>query len=256
MQRKGKEETDRFMQAIAAFSAAPDEVTPRGRRLQHRNKGAMQAILSEIDETVLRRNLVFTTKSDAELVLDVGERRLLAIVSMPADLDALCSNLSGRPLQEADAAAARSLLAEFAGIENDIFVSSQVSEDSGAEAYGGLSAKFLMAQENMKTLNGVSDALIQAIEMSKPQCRALVVSRLGEALLQHGDTELCDSLEHQLTEAGSNNPLRRDVVLWHSGRGSVDCVMRAEANDVQIAMVGSYDLFEPLFATWRNAVME
>ncbi len=254
MQRKSKGDTDRFMRAIAAFSAAPEEVTRRGRRLQNGESGSAHAILAEIDETVLRRKLVFCNEQDATLTLDVGERRLLTVLSAPEPLDGVYPDLIGRPLEEADAPTVMNLLTEFASQEPRVFVVSRPSDAGETGVFRGLSAKMLVDLQRMPLPDELPATLRRAVEVAKADCDALVICQSGKSLYRHGEKKLVDMLDAHLSSLPSGRGNMRDVTLWCVDPPAGGAVMLAEVDDFRVAVIGSFAALQGHFNVWREAV--
>lgn len=255
MQRKRKDDTDRFMQAIAAFSAAPEDVTVRGRRLQGGAHGAVHAILSEVDETVLHRHLEFATEQGKKIVLDVGERRLLNILSTPSEVSKAFVSVVGRPLEDADADIVLRLLAECVASETEIFVRSRPVAESEADVFRGLSAKTLLEHQVAPVREGLPDALLHAIETSKSTCKAMVAYRSGQPLFGQGDKGLCDKLGLYLSTLEPQSKANHSLTLWCSDPSDDLAILLVDAGEFRIALSGSVKSIKDDFASWRNAAV-
>jgi hypothetical protein len=214
MQRKRKDDTGRFVQAIAAFSAAPEKVTPRGRLLNKDAKSSLHAIATEINETVLRRTLVLRTSSGKELVLDVGERRVLEVPALPAGTKESQAGLESRSLSEDDTPAFLDLLRDFAQDESEISVFSQLQNSTGKSGFGGISApKLLDWLAEVPSLN-LPEPCVAALEASKVSASAVLLAFGEDRPFSWGGAEALTQLEGIARAWPDPQDMSGRVTLW------------------------------------------
>ena len=86
------EDEKRLRAVLESLASDADSLSTRGREISSTGGTvAMEAVLREIEQTVLPRRLTFASGSDVQLVFDVTERRILAFGS---DLSNTQENLS------------------------------------------------------------------------------------------------------------------------------------------------------------------
>ncbi|MEM9576639.1 MAG: hypothetical protein AAF999_06465 [Pseudomonadota bacterium] len=242
------------MQVIAAFSAAPEVVTPQGRQLRGDAAGSAHAMLGEIDETVLRRTLLFSSDHDATLALDVGERRLLTVLSVSEPLGAAYSGIVGRPLEVADAPQVMSLLADFGAQNRSVFVRSRPSESIDADVYQGLSAKMLSEQQPSALPEGLPAALRHAVVVAADDCDALVICDAGTSIYQRGEAKRTDGLAAHMSQIASGQGALREVTLWCGAPSGGAAVLVAVLDRFGVALCGPSDRLREHFPLWQEAV--
>ncbi|WP_227268607.1 hypothetical protein [Roseobacter weihaiensis] len=215
MPRGENDDTARFMRAIAGFSAAPETVTRLGRALVQ-SGGALEAMLVEINETVLRRTLTFRTDAGATLSLDVSERRVLRVVDAPVSEDKRCASVVKRVLTAEDAKPLMRLLADCIPPDDQVYVVSALPDDPATAVFEGISVRDLMdVKAPQDTAAELPKRLADMVVQGKNNMRAMTCYADREALVRWGQNDLCaaaDSiLPSLLPDPGPS------VTLWHGG---------------------------------------
>jgi hypothetical protein len=101
----------RLSAMVAKFGGEPERRSPHGRVLTAAEpQGLIEAVLEEIDETVLARELQFRNGRGEEVRLEVSGRRLLRVASVtPKELADTGGAAIGAMISDADGAASRGL---------------------------------------------------------------------------------------------------------------------------------------------------
>jgi hypothetical protein len=237
MKQKRKDDTGRFMQAIAAFSAAPERITPLGRQLLVASGGLVESILSELDETVLRRHLLFKSNAGQELVLDVGERRLYGVLVVPPTLEADCGTLVGKQLSEEDCTAVHRALTAFCASASDVFVTSRLPQKTEKTDFTGLSVTTLRQYGSGSLETGLPQELVDVIEACRPQVLALAAAKDTEVVLLHGDKAQSSILAERLVKRAGRAGTDRGVTLWQAKGNEGRVLILAEADTFSVALL-------------------
>lgn len=252
-QREQKDDTDRFVQAIAALSAAPERVSHLGRQLLSGEAGCLSSILVEFEETVLRRYLILQTEKEEKLFVDVAERRLTSVLAMPTNLEMTYSQLAGKALEDSDVHEVAALLSDFASSSANIYVSSALPGEHEEIDFGGISVRALQESGKEIQLSDVPEAYSRAINECKAHVQAMVVVLLdGQVLFSQGDTTLCEALTNRLVHLAPNRSKHQQVTLWQGGSSEVGVSMMVELDEARVATVGRRDVAAKLFAAWQN----
>lgn len=233
MTQKRKDDTGRFMQAIAALSAEPEQITAKGRWLRPVGGDLLGAVLTELDETVLRRHLVFKNDQGQSVALDIGERRLFMVLALPQALHAEHGDLLDRPLSEKDSGRVHAAFSAFCALGVNVFVRSHLPETEETTEFGGLSATQLRHRITSQALSGVPEDIAQAIHATKPEVTALVVADADEILARYGEEAACDLLSARLAECSLQ--VQPQVTHWQSDTISATTLLLAQTQAVKIA---------------------
>lgn len=148
--------TARFMQAIAAFSDEPEPVGELGRKIADHPDAAVSAILSEIDETVLRRNLTFVAQSGEMVQIDVAERRVFRVLAIPMDWRDAFAPLVGVDCSGRQGAELMQLFMMFAETASPIYVSADLPDRCKTAGFKGVTLRELReVYTDLKALSGL-----------------------------------------------------------------------------------------------------
>lgn len=215
MPRGENDDTARFMRAIAGFSAAPEAVTKLGRALTQA-EGALEAILVEINETVLRRILTFRTDAGAALSLDVVERRVLRVVDAPVSGDSRYGSVVKRVLTAEDAKTLMRFLADCIAPDDQLHVVSALPDDPATAVFEGISVRDLMdLKAAQDTAAELPKPLADMLAQGKDDIRAMVCYAEREALVRWGQEDLCAAADRILPSLPPDS--EPSVTLWHGG---------------------------------------
>lgn len=251
------DDTGRFMNAIAAFSAAPEEVTIYGRRIGARDTSIVDAILSEINETVLRRVLHFSTPDGLGLSLDVSERRVYRLRSLPRDLEQRYNHLLRRNLTEQDASEFLEIADALSEDSSCLYVKASLPDKPDALGFDALSIRVLLsARENASKLSNLPAQITNAISEGQGRELAIYV-RTGDAgLTRLGEAVYWDSLGQISNTFDAEGFTKPFIRLWQ-GALVKDCGLLLAALDGHlIAMLVPQDQIMEQFALWRHVVFE
>ncbi len=233
MTQSPADDTGRFMKAIAAFSAAPEEVTVYGRLLATRRDQFIPAALGEITETVLRRVIHFSTSDGASLALDVAERRVHRICQIPPALESAYAQLLGRDLTPEDAQSVLDAFDALTAKAGALYAKAGLPEAGTAVAFNGLSVNDLQA--SLRAHTGKQERATVAWPMAKLQARALAVC------VQPADAEPAyfgdGSYREALQKLCATSPQAGEAYLWHGALVDEHAVLLAATPDSTIATV-------------------
>ncbi|MEE4189383.1 MAG: hypothetical protein V2I76_13160 [Roseobacter sp.] len=215
MNAKGSDDTGRFMQAIAAFSAAPEDVTEYGRRIASGAQAIPAAIVTEITETVLRREVHFTAKDGDALALDVSERRVHRITKLPKALRADFAELLDRELVPEDASALTNLIAAMAKTATALFARASLPERHTPVGFKGVPAQDLaILPEGGATQTETTGHLRDIVEKLTPELAALYFISDGCDPTTKGDGAFVSALAKALEAQRPPDLLRPRAFLW------------------------------------------
>lgn len=252
------DETRRLMRAISALSATPDVMAKEGRPLSFEateSGDTIEAILNEINETVLRRVLSFTAgDGQGTLKIEVFERRILSCHAMPAVLSDKYSKIKGRPLAAQDAAQCFSMLSEFAGALAVCRVSTELPAKTPEQAFDGVACSDLIRLRTLKMSDDSNEASIDhALEITREKSQACLIMRggdganfSGQPAFEAGLIEILNSFKvlHESPE----------VRLWALDPADNTVVVVVAAAEVcLVAICANPDAFT-LFHLWHNAI--
>ncbi len=245
-------DTERLLQTVASLSAAPEKMMPQGRALEEACASTDHALLREIDETVLRRRLAFSTKSGDELSLDVAERRISEILAVPSALMQDHHHLLNRKLADPDASAVASLIAAYCASGQPLFVAARLPEGAERAASGGLSSHALhQALSAARISTSLPAALVDGFEAGKSQAIAVLVSAADGVLMEWGARGCEKQLRHIAMTAGASGP-QHGVTLWQGGALGENTVVLGHYEGRTIVALCSMDHAMGLFLTWRK----
>ena len=253
MGSKSQDETGRFMRAIAAFSASPEKVSVMGRELSPGVPVGIYAILSEINETVLRRRLVFRTELDGELSMEVSERRLLKVEAMPSGLAARFEGLVGRSLTHEDAPRLCALFDAFWSGNDRIWVMSQLPSNQSGDL-GGLSVRHLFEIAGKSAVLECPVQLTSALQETSQRVVALVMTRKGEVVLAQGDTALSAALTGELAATTEKDTASSCVTVWFGGPDSQQARLLMVLPPDRILVACDPAQAPALFDLWRPLI--
>ena len=236
MSANASDDTDRFLRAIAAFSAEAEPLSEHGRRIATHSTTALERVLTEIDETVVRRLVQFTTGRGDALTLDLSERRVHQITAVPPNLRDTHQELIGKSLTSEHAQQFLALLNSFTVEVDVLYAKASLADACQTTGFSGVSVSDLrssMQNENcfVPECSDV-DELIAGIGRD---AKALFVRRGDEPLLKEGDCGALNSLEGLSASLDDPSGGEPRVTLW-CGVGDLDCaVLLARLNGTQIA---------------------
>lgn len=246
--KQSNEDTARLMQAISALSSAPETITARGRLLdptKTSRTGLLDLILAEIDETVLRRLLNFENENGNHLILEVAERRIMRIFRHQSEIEGNAKETGQPVLTSADASSTVSVLQEFCGKSDAIYVVSHIPTHSMDQDFGGVSCAELHRSEKIapdfaKGPQEVQTALRPLISHASA---IVVIIKEGQEHLVWGDANDIDSLLDVARE--SDQPTQVcEFQLWSEGTDQaqhVGCLTFADAEVWFMRNGGSWD---------------
>ncbi|MBW4710087.1 hypothetical protein KX928_20065 [Roseobacter sp. YSTF-M11] len=131
MPDSGLEDATRLAGVLAGLATVTDDICGPGRRISRGGAGQVQkAILQEIDETVLRRQVMFTNDRGGVVALDVAERRVLRVSDSQSAGTAPPSSLGNASfLTGEDADAVARTLEAFSVSATDVHVRTALISD-------------------------------------------------------------------------------------------------------------------------------
>ncbi len=254
VQKKPDSDTDRFMRAIAAFSAAPEQVTSAGRILPLQAEGPLHAVLNEINETVLRRILVLTQGDDKTLVLDVGERRVLSVLETPSAAAAYRGAIVARTLVENDAGLLLRVLETFCAEDRPIYVSTKLPDPASPSVFDGVSARMLHDQIEKTRPADLPPHLDSAVDGCLAHAVALVAAKDGDAFLSKGDEDACARFAKIAFDWPGNPKTPTQVSLWHGAFEEGQAVLRIDASAIVIFVLCRPDGLLSCFTLWKETL--
>lgn len=257
MAQNRTDDTGRFMNAIAAFSAAPELVTASGRLIASSGKPFVDSMLTEINETVLRRIVHFSTQSGDMLSVDVSERRIHRIRSLPRALDDKLQHMLGRSLTAQDAAAFLDIAETFGQMDNSFYAKASLPEMEDAQCFDGLSLQDIQAAKNMAGSVGMMPEIISAAIFETRKCALATCMELGDANSslsgEEKDTAALERLRAKFLKASHSLPFVR---LWQGTPHAENAVLVAATADISIAVLIPSSQKTPQFVLWRKAVLQ
>lgn len=252
MQRDRRNETARFMQAIAAFSASIDPGEEQGRRISASQKAAVSAMLAEIAETVLRRHVTFVSPSGVEVTLDVAERRVHRVLAIPIAWRSDFRELIGQDLTAGHGPELLQLFMTLSDGSGDLYVQTGLPDRKQAAGYSGVTVRELEnAQDLWATLVPLPAQLRGVTMRALVHARACVIVNNGTLLQGFGDARdqatlrsLCDGA----VTAGGEGPFVR---LWHAGWVPDCAVVMVHAEPATVAVLIPSDQMVSLFSDFN-----
>lgn len=251
-------ETLRLVQVISALSDAPDRVSKDGRLLQLKVNGSenlLEAMLKEIDETVLQRYLTFTNDQNRRLIAEVAERRVMRF-QLEALGEKTGTNFAKQPyLTSEDAPRFFKCMHAYANSSNAVRVRSGLPGQTGSRPVEGVASHSLRAlyqgSKNSCTFDDFEGALL---EQTKQMTVAFWVARKNKELLSWGSKNERDALkalyEHDQVAKGSS------LVIW-SGNLRADCaVARVATPDFVLLAMLREQAIDGFLKLWRSHVAQ
>lgn len=251
-------DTTRLMRVIGALSSISEDIDASGRLLRPEvanSQTVLDLILIEITETVLRRVLIFQDDNGQSLALEVAERRIIQILTLP---DGACAQPEGEPithrtLTSDDAPAVMSLLQAFSDKARQIRVVSHLPDDPHDGALDGVSCHDLLQfVQDPQPATKIEPRIISAIEASKKHARALVVTNGGQVAIRWGEEAACQALariQSVATVAAQEHSIR----LWYLGD---DAIIMGQKASMFVWVKGQADQVEDVFQAWKTALLD
>ena len=251
------DDTSRFMNAIAAFSAAPEKTTICGRLVGTEAGSLVDAIVAEVNETVLRRILHFTTPEGSVLSLDVSERRVYRLHALPRSLEAKYAHLLQRNLTAQDAAQFLEIAEELSQTSSTLYAKASLPEAGDAAGFEALSMwHVLAAKENAVKMSNLPAEFAHAIPKARECALALCVRSDGTSLLRSGNAEHCDALEQASDASVAGTEAKPLVRLWDGAIVADHAFLLATMDGSSMAMLVPTSQISEQFALWRRVVLK
>lgn len=251
------DDTSRFMNAIAAFSAAPEEITVYGRLIGTQSVSFLDAILAEINETVLRRVLHFTTPDAVSLSVDVSERRVHRLHALPCALREKYDYLLGRNLTVQDAAAIVEIAQALAQTGSALYVRASLPDKTDALGFDGLSVgDVLAAKENATNASDVPVQFGNAISQAQKYAQSLSVQSGKTSLVRLGDAASCDALEEVSNAQAEDGATKPFVRLWQGGLVAEHALLIAMMDGFSVAMFLPAEHVQEQFTLLHRSVLQ
>jgi hypothetical protein len=197
-------DVDRLSAAVAKLGAAPEPRTRHGRALTAADpQSLVEAVLTEIDETVLGRELILRNDRGEEIRLEVSGRRLLRMTAVaPKERAEAWAGTIGASVVEANGAASRAVLEVLRAMAEGSpafgIASRKLSRRPGS-AEMGCSAEALLASWRRRDLSLAphhSPTIKEFVARIIPHSHALVRLEKDRVVQQHGAHELICKLVH------------------------------------------------------------
>ena len=252
------DETGRLMRAIAALSAAPEPVGPFGRRLIAEPASSinlLNALLAEVNETVLRRTLTFAGQGSSVLKLDVKERRIVQVVSLENASASTFPHCSSRTLTHEDADEILQLLCTFCESAGRLTVLSNLPDVQQLDVYGGVSCGDLEACLGKRDAKPALQAdALAAMELTKEYAVALLSVERDNRIERWGSEVRCTSLERLLPvlqEATGTAEVR----VWPEGLRDNLALLTARQSDLLFLALVPRANATVCFAHWHDVII-
>ncbi|MFK7761770.1 MAG: hypothetical protein AB8B62_00780 [Roseobacter sp.] len=256
MQGKPDSDMDRFMRAIAVFSAAPERVTPLGRLLPKPSEGALYAVLNEINETVLRRKLTLTQGGDVTLVLDVGERRVLMVLETPPSASAYHAATTGRNLGENDVGLLLRVIEAMCADDAEIYITTHLPDPGTPAVFDGVSARMLHDQIEKTRPADMPSHLAAGLDACRAHAIAIVAAKNGDAFSTWGDEDACARFAKIAFDRPGNPEDDVKVSLWHGAFEDGQAVIRADVQGIVIFVLCAPNALLSCFTLWKETLFE
>ncbi len=195
---------ERLSGAVAKLGAKPEPRAAHGRVLDAVNpQGLFEAVLGEIEETILGRELWLRNARGEEVRLEVSGRRLLRMCSVaPKELGGACEPHIGAPIIDAhgpaSCAVAEVLSAMAKGSPSIAVVSSKLSRCPDSAETGCSTEALLASWTRRKTSFARFNPPPVAARVTRisTYSNALVLLADGRLIRQEGEQELICHLTH------------------------------------------------------------
>jgi hypothetical protein len=257
-EREASDETGRLMRAISALSAAPELVGSAGRRLVAKPAAArdlLEAILAEVNETVLRRHLTFVREGSSMLKLDVKERRIVKIVTLEQACESASRDCVGRSLTQEDGQKILQVLVAFCEAAGPLTVRSFLPEIEDPDVYGGVSCSDLEAcldQQDPKP--ALQPDILAVQELTRQYAVAMVCLERDNVIRRSGSHMRCDSLE-RLLPALQESTANSQVRLWPEGLCDNLALLTARQQELLVVALVPRANAEVCFAHWHDVII-
>lgn len=249
-------DTTRLMRVISALSSISEDVGENGRLLTPATADAqtvLDLILIEINETVLRRLLIFQGDAGQSLKLEVAERRVIHIHEISGGTEEISSNMRSltHALTSDDAPDVMALLQSFCEPLQRVRVVSHLPQTAQDGALDGVSCHDLLQFAQIPAQSSeIPPQVASAIEPSKEHARALVITAGGDTAFSWGDEDTCQAFS-RMQSAASAGAQENSVRLWFLGS---DVIVMAQTNTLCIWAIGHADVGDTLFQIWTTAL--
>ncbi|MEM1352084.1 MAG: hypothetical protein AAGF27_07050 [Pseudomonadota bacterium] len=248
------DDTARFMQAIAAFSDEPEPVGELGRKIADHPDAAVSAILSEIDETVLRRNLTFVAQSGEMVQIDVAERRVFRVLAIPMDWRDAFAPLVGVDCSGRQGAELMQLFMMFAETASPIYVSADLPDRCKTAGFMGVTLRELRdVYTDLKALSGLPAPLAIALGSLLSHTTASCIVSSGRVLHTSGDEAFQAALRSVCQTVSLETQAQPVVRLWQGGLPQDVAALAATSGDVTLALAVSNEAMISAYAKLRRA---
>lgn len=220
---------------LAAFSAAPAAMDAQGRQITSTSQAALSAILSEVNETVLRRFVHVARRDGEALVLDVSERRIRRLVSLPQDLNAGFSDLCDTLLGSDHAPAVFDVLRVLTGGSPDLFVKTSLPEGALSGASSGVSVMDMQAVLDRSGAGSTGQP--DATSCITAVCRDALASFLqvgNDTPIQHGNANRLEALKRLATHQNAEAP-GSHVSLWQLDAPDAPGILAVQIRETRFA---------------------
>ena len=251
------DDTARFMNAIAAFSAAPEEITVLGRLIASEGVDYVDCLLAEINETVLRRIVHFSTSSGDCLSLDVSERRIHAVRELPPALRQKFQHLLRRGLSEQDAAVFLEIVQAMGQVDSSLYARASLPEVGDAIGFDALSIRHVVAAKaTAGMMTDLPDTFLAAIEETRKCVLALVAHSHETTVIRIGEETQCEALDRLSADCAAKGYESPFVRLWQGVLVAKHAALIAATGNCSVAMLVPEARLTENFALWRRAAFD
>lgn len=263
-------EIHRLQDKLAKLRAAAEGVDSGGRNIRAADKkGLLLAILHEIDETILGRELTFHNDAGSTLVFEVAARRLLGLGEQSgAAKSPSYETILGQSFSEAsgtlfDALAA--LLDDFLADTSKLVVKSRKLSRATDPSEIGCSAEALAQAWSLDLYNGNGSASTDQLDEFFAACAEISLASVrfdAENIYQKSGQEdelqrlvelaQCDHshLDKLLDECiAKANPPR--CVVLRSSQGNRESILYVAAGTARALFMISSEIFSDVISLWR-----
>ena len=248
----------RLMRVVGALSSINEVFDDSGRLIHADGEGrfaALQLILSEIEETIMRRNLLFRSSAAQSLTIEVMERRVMQITQADCPIAArqLVDEVIGRPLTSDDTGQVFEVLQAFCADTKKLHLVSQLPTEILSSALDGVSwcdlSRLSASAVANQTLPG---NLAVAIDATKAVAHALVSVGKGKTQTKFGDPAACNALARLMPLA--ENPTREaSLRVWSIGQSSI---FAAQLDRFSVWVIASEANARACHSLWHNALFD
>lgn len=250
------DETGRLMRAIGALSSERETMDRHGRMLcsgTSKDGSVLDAILSEVNETILRRELTFSKNDNEAVTLDVMERRILRLCKISRnDLESnVDQKLLEQPLTSEDAGKLYNLLRRFTADTSQLWVTSNLPGKNLDGSIDGIFCHELAQQaQNQSAPASASEPVLGAINRSKRTALAGLCCSNAETLSSWGDPDQFSLLEN-LTSTATVSSQENAVRLWYFDQNAI---LFAHTDGLNVWLLMSEQNAQANYQTWHDAL--